>query len=186
MSDIIGNLVGELAKAGAPALGKIIGGAIGGPAGTVIGGLAGKALEATAEALGVDPEPTVVAAEIAKDRIGAADKLAPVEAAVPSMIPVWQAEIARAAANDAVEAEKGFGAWAMRRTVTTYLILAMLGSSFFAALAATLGIITIKEASLSLLIGLVGSAGTWFMAWNGLVSGGRALTDVAKAVKGQK
>lgn len=181
MSDIIGNLVGELVKAGAPALGKIIGGAIGGPAGTVIGGLAGKALEATAEALGVDPEPTVVAAEIAKDRIGAADKLAPVEANVPDMIPVWTAQIARATANDAIEAEKGFGAWAMRRTVTTYAVLAMLAASFFAALAAALGFV---KADPALLMILVGHGVTLFMAWNGLVSGGRAVTDAVKAYKG--
>lgn len=181
MSDILTDIAAKVAKAGAPMLGGLIGTAVGGPAGAAIGGLAGKALEAVADALATEATPGAVNEALDAKGPLAAQDLAGADASAAKMIPVWQAEIDRAAKNDGIEAEKGFGAWHMRRTVTTYTVLALLASSFFAALSGALGLI---KADVTILMTLVGHGTTLFMAWNGLVSGGRAVTDAVKAYRG--
>jgi hypothetical protein len=180
--NLISDLAATIAKQGAPTLGALIGTAIGGPAGTAIGGLAGKALETLADSFGTEAEPEAIAEAIKADP-KAAEKIAAAEAAAPDMVRVWEASIARAAKNDEAEAEQGFGAWQTRRTVTTYAVLAMLVASFAVALAGASGLI---KADTALVMQLVGHAVTLFMAWNGLVSGGRAVTDAIKAATGGK
>jgi hypothetical protein len=183
MSDILTEIATKIAKAGAPTLGALIGTAVGGPAGAALGGLAGKALEAVADALGAEATPQAVNEALDARGPLAEQDLKAADANAPTMIAVWQAEVERAAKNDSIEAEKGFGAWHLRRTVTTYAVLAMLCSSFMAALAGALGWV---KADTSILMVLVGHGVTIFMAWNGLVSGGRAVTDAVKAYRSSK
>lgn len=178
---MLADLAATLTKQGAPTLGALLGTAIGGPAGAAIGGLAGKALETLAEAFDTEPEPEKVVEAIKADP-KAAEKIEKIEAGVPDMVRLWEAQIARARANDEAEAESGFGAWSMRRTVTTYAVLLMLIASFSVALAGSTGLL---KADTALVMQLVGHAVTIFMAWNGLVSGGRAVTDALKALGGK-
>lgn len=178
---MIEQLATQLAKAGAPVLGGLIGTAIGGPAGAAIGGLAGRAIESLAETLGTDPTPEAVSAAIQNDP-GAEAKIAAVEARSADLIRLWEIEAKRAADNDAAERERGFGAWQTRRTVTSYAVLLMLVASFGAALASAVGVI---RADVALLTVLVGHGVTLFMAWNGLVSGGRAVKDAVQAWRGR-
>lgn len=157
-------------------LGPVVGGALGGPSGAQVGGVLGRAVS---ELLGVEEGQlaTVPQADLeraTREAVAQPDLQAQV-------IALLNLEVQRAASNDAVEAEKGFGAWQMRRTITTYLILAMLGASFFASLAAALGLLRGDIAALG---NLVAIAATLFGGWNGLVSGGRALTDIVRASKG--
>lgn len=180
MADALITIVSSLAKSGAPVLGSLIGSAIGGPAGgkigATLGGVAGKAIDALAEELGVEPTADAVADAVKEP--GAAEAIAAAEARSTEIIRLWQAEVQRAADNDKVEAERGFGAWSLRRTVTTYAVLAMVTSAFGAAMAAALGLVSADTAILG---NLVAHGVTMFMAWNGLVSGGRAVTDAARA-----
>lgn len=168
-------LARNLAKAGAPVLGGLIGTAIGGPAGAAAGTLAGKAIETLAESLGTDATPAAVNEAISQT--GAAAKVQEVEAQAGALIQVWQIEAQQAADNDAAEREKGFGTWQARRTITSYVVLIMLVASFGAALAAGVNVI---RADIALLTALVGHAVTIFMTWNGLVSGGRAVKDAVR------
>ena len=177
MSSIFDQLAKNLAKQGAPVLGGIIGSAIGGPAGTVAGSIAGKAIEALADSLGTDPTAEAVNDAITSDP-SAASKVQATEAQSGELVKVWLLEAQRAADNDAVEREKGFGAWHMRRTITSYVVLVMLASSFGVALAAAVGLV---RGDVALLTILVGHAVTIFMTWNGLVSGGRAVKDAVAA-----
>lgn len=160
---------------------------------TILPGLAGvvagrggeRVMEAVggmiAEKLGVDPTPEAVKNATPEMIERAATELSADPEAVKALHALMLAEAHRATRNDAAEAEKGFGAWQARRTVTTYLLLVMLAASFFATLASALGLIRADVAQLTV---LVGHSVTLFMAWNGLVSGGRAVTDAVKAWKG--
>lgn len=87
-------------------------------------------------------------------------------------------EAQRAADNDAIESEKGFGAWHLRRTITSYAVLLMLASSFAVSLAAAVGLL---RGDVALLTVLVEHAATIFMTWSGLVSGGGAVKDAVAA-----
>ncbi len=158
------------------ALGPVLGGALAGPAGAQVGGVLGRAVS---ELLGVAPEAlsTVPRADLER----ATRDVASSPDLQTQIVALLNAQVQRAASNDAVEAEKGFGAWQMRRTITTYLVLAMLGTSFFANLLAALGLL---RGDLVALGGLVTIAATLFGGWNGLISGGRAATDFARAWKG--
>lgn len=75
MESALKELAGTLAKAGAPALGTIIGGAIGGP----LGALVPIVLTSLAEALGTDPTPEAVDRAIKADPAAAVEKIQPVE-----------------------------------------------------------------------------------------------------------
>lgn len=176
MSDLIKTIAGGAARAGAPVLGGLIGSAIGGPVGSLAGTLAGKALETMADLLGVPPTPEAVAEAV--NAPDAAEKLAAADDRASEIIKLWQIEAQRAADNDRIEAERGFGAWSARRTVTTYAVLLMLVASFGASLLGALGVI---RADMAVLSALVGHGVTLFMAWNGLVSGGRAAADAVRA-----
>lgn len=174
--NILDQLAKNLAKQGAPVLGGMIGTAIGGPAGAIAGSLAGKAIEALADQLGTAPTPEAVNGAVTNPTN--AEKVTATEAGAPELIRVWEIEAQRAADNDAAEREKGFGAWQTRRTITSYVVLTMLATSFGAALAAGVNLV---RADIALLTALVGHAVTIFMTWNGLISGGRAVTDAVKA-----
>ncbi len=176
MNNIFEQLARNLAKQGAPVLGGLIGTAIGGPGGALAGSIAGKAIESLAATLGTDPTPEAVNEAISDPSAGA--KVMAAEAQASEIIRVWEIEAKRAASNDAVESEKGFGAWQMRRSITSYVVLLMLAASFGAALAAALGLV---RGDVALLTVLVGHAVTIFMTWNGLVSGGRAVKDAVSA-----
>jgi hypothetical protein len=166
------SLAVTLGQAGA----TILGGALAGPAGAA---LAPQIVGWLAEAFGVEATPEAVEKAVATNpQAGAIVRQVEADNAT-TLLDLQAKALAREAANDQAEAEKGFGAWQMRRTVTTYSVLAMLCGSFFATLAAALGLI---RADTALLASLVTHAVTLFMAWNGLVSGGRALTDIATAV----
>lgn len=154
------------------------GGMIAGPVGATVAGQVGTMI---AEQLGVEPTPEAVANAPREAVQDAAKAIAESPDKMAALVALWQAEIARATQNDAVEAEKGFGAWQLRRTITTYVVLSMLAASFFAALASSLNLI---RADTALLTALVSHAVTIFIGWNGLVSGGRAVTDAVKAWKG--
>lgn len=177
-------LIGSVIASGGPMLGALLGTAIGGPAGSAIGGVAGKVLAELGTALGTSPTPEAIADKIAADPAVAAVAVAQVESrAGEIMAEAARIEAQRAADNDAREAERGFGAWQVRRTVTTYAVLVILISSFGAALLSALGIVRGDIAALG---SLVGHAVAIFMAWNGLVSGGRAASDVVKAYRGAR
>lgn len=177
MSNILDQLAKNLAKQGAPVLGGLIGSAIGGPAGTLAGKLAGNAIESLAESLGTEPSAEAVNGAVLNDPSAAA-KVQATEAQAGELVKVWLIDAQRLADNDAAEREKGFGAWHMRRTITSYVVLLMLVASFGAALAAGVNLI---RADIALLTALVGHAVTIFMTWNGLVSGGRAVKDAVAA-----
>jgi hypothetical protein len=148
------------------------------PIGGVVAGQVGKMI---ADQLGVAPTPEAVANAPREAVQEAAKAVAEDQDKMTLLVGLWQAEVARAASNDAVEAEEGFGAWQTRRTVTTYLILSMLAASFFAALGIAMGML---RGDIALVTALVGHAVAIFMAWNGLISGGRAVTDMIKTYKG--
>lgn len=75
------DVAGQLAQAGLPSLGALVGGMIGGPAGSMIGKAGGGlAASAIAAALGVPAEPAPIAQAIAADPSAAQVKLAQIEA----------------------------------------------------------------------------------------------------------
>ncbi len=177
----LADLAAQLARVGGPALGSLLGTAIGGPVGATVGGVAGQVLTELGRALGTPPEPEAIAEKIAADPDMARMAIREVEArAAAIMAEAARIEAQRAADNDRVEAERGFGAWQMRRTITHYAVLLILIASFGAALAGALGLVT---ADLALLGALVGHATLIFMSWNGLVSGGRAVKDAVLAYR---
>ncbi len=74
-------LAGQLAQAGLPSLGTLLGTAFGGPLGAGIGGAVGRgAAAAIGAALGVPPTPEAISTAVAADPEGARIKLAQIEA----------------------------------------------------------------------------------------------------------
>lgn len=174
----LGDLAGKLAKAGAPLLGGIIGTAIGGPAGAAIGGtLAGKAVDALAEAFKVPPTPEAVASAIEASPNPAA-VLAPIEAAAPEMIRLWEIEARRASDAQAAEIEHGFTSWQVMRTAWQVLIIAGWGAILAVALVGgNLGARTLMP-----LPEVVSAWGSVTLAWLAVFNGGHVLKEIAPSI----
>ena len=172
----LGELAGQLFKAGAPQLGGIIGSAIGGPAGTVVGGLAGKVIDSLAEKLGTAATPEAVGTAIAQ-KPEAPAILRAVEAAAPEMIALWQAEAERARDAQTAEIQQGFGAWQFWRGAWQALII---GGWAVILLAGLFGggwitpLLPFRDA--------VEAWGSVTMTWLLVFNGGHTLKEIAPAI----
>jgi hypothetical protein len=106
-------LAKQLAKAGAP----ILGGMIGGPGGL----LAGKAIEILADTLGSQPTPAEVGAAAATNPTGVAQA----EANAAKLLPLWMMEAQRASDAQAAEIAQGFTAWQVMRVAIQVVVWGM-------------------------------------------------------------
>lgn len=171
-------LAAELAKAGAPLLGGMIGTAIGGPGGAVAGSLAGKALEALAETLGAQATPEAVTEAIQADP----SKVAAAEAKAAEIIRVWEIEAKRAADNDAAEREKGFTAWQVMRVLVQVIVWG--GWAIILPVGLFGGNWGVKP--LLPLPDLVASWGSVTMVWVLAFNGGHTAKEIASTIKFRK
>lgn len=124
----LGNLIGLLAKAGAPVLASMIGTAVAGPAGTVVGGLAGtlaeKAIGELAKQMGVPPTPEAIVQSAAVGEPRLVDMaIQRAEAAAPELMAIWQIEAARVSEAQTAEISQGFGSWQFWRGAWQALII---------------------------------------------------------------
>lgn len=176
LAGTLGELAGQLFKAGAPQLGSIIGSAIGGPAGTVVGGVAGKVIDLLAGKLGTVPTPEAVTTAIA-EKPEAPAILRAAEGAAPEMIALWRAEAQRSADAQAAEIEKGFGQWQFWRGAWQALII---GGWAVILLAGLFGggwitpLLPFRDA--------VEAWGSVTMTWLLVFNGGHTLKEIAPAI----
>lgn len=178
LASTLGDLAGKLARAGAPILGGLIGTAVGGPAGAAIGGtLAGKAVDALADAFNVPPTPEAVA-EAVTTRPDAPAIVREVEAAAPEMIRLWEIEARRATDAQAAEIEKGFTSWQVMRTAWQVLIIAGWAAILMVALVGgNLGARTLMP-----LPEVVSAWGSVTLAWLAVFNGGHVLKEIAPSI----
>jgi hypothetical protein len=149
--------------------------------------LARQATGMIADALGVpggaNASPAAVAAAAqANPEAARAAVQATEQALAPEIARVALIEAERASKAQDAEIEKGFGSWQMRRDITTYSLLAMFLTGFVATGAVALGLL---RGDVAVLSSLVTTAATAWGAFQITLSGGRALTDFARARNGQ-
>lgn len=170
MAKALGNLAGELFKAGASNLGTIVGTAIGGP----VGGIAGKVVDTLAEALGTAKTPEAVADAIPTKP----EVVAEIEAQSPELVKVWQVEADRAGGAQDAEIEKGFGAWQFWRGAWQALVV---GGSAVILLTALFGGGWVKP--LIPMTEVIGWWGSITMTWLAVFNGGHTLKEIAPMLK---
>lgn len=177
MNEIFAEIAAQVEKHGAPIIAGMIGTAVGGPAGAAIGGLAGKAIEALAQSLGTPTTPEAVLEAVKSPGATAAVQSAENEAAL--MLPLWQAKLVMAQQAQTAELEKGFGSWDARRNFahyTTWGLTLLCGGA--AVMLAVLG-----HNGAAAVAGLFSTSIGLTMAWLGVNSGGKALSDFAREWK---
>ena len=178
MTDILTSLAQTFVNHGAPTIGTLFGSAIGGPVGAAMGGMAGKMLAEVATRLGTPATPEAVTAAILT-RPDATEVVRTLEAELPTLLPLWQAQLAMAREAQTAEIERGFNSWNWRRNIAHYTAWGLTGGLGTAAgVAAYSG-----NAGAAALASLFGTAVSLTMAWLAVNSGGKAVTDFAEKWK---
>jgi len=184
--NIFEKIAGQLVAAGAPVLGGLIRTgievALPGPLGKAGGALAGRALEAVGEALGVPAMPDAVAAELDRDLAAAAAKLAPAERAAPELMAIWTEEARRVTAAQEAEIASGFTGWHVIRTA----IQAVVWGGWAVILAAVLfggnaGVKTLMPAG-----DIVTAWVTVTWVWMAVFHGGHTAKEIAGVIGRKK
>lgn len=180
--NVLGVLVRDL---GGTVLSEVVGRAVS----PSLAPLARQAVGSLADALGVpggaNASPAAIAAAAAANPGAAAAAVQAAEQAVaPEILRALMLEAERANSAQAAEIERGFGSWQARRNITTYALLSMFGGAFFLALAKASGL-ALSGGDMAALVSLTTTAGTAWGAFQVTLSGGRALTDFARANRGQ-
>jgi roadblock/LC7 domain-containing protein len=169
-------------------LGTMVGGAVGGPAGGAVGGRVGGALADAVlgqigDALGVDPDPKVIADRIRTDP-AAADRLRDLDReAGPAMLQAWSAAVqaqAQAATevNVTMRAELAAGSAAQRywRPAVGYVAA---GGSALVIVCGMASIVTGAATEFVAVMGALGIVFTGLFAATGIAGWGRSWEKVA-------
>lgn len=186
LASTIGTLIGQMAKAGAPALAAMLGTAIAGPAGTIVGGLAGtlaeKAVNELAKQLGVPATPEAVVVAIEGDKVShdlsRYEAIQRAEAAAPELMALWQIEATRVSDAQTAEIQSGFGSWQFWRGAWQALIIGgwalILLSTIFGG--------NIGVRSLIPLSDVVSAWGSVTLTWLAVFNGGHTLKEIAPMI----